>query len=401
MPRVIISAGHTEQSPGSQANGFNEHLLSRSIARKVLPYIRRSGVISLSVPPNLDLVKRLEWVNKTGYNETTNDVIVEIHINDGGNRGIEVWYEGRGGNPSQTLAEIVLKATALETGLPEQGAKSEFEHELGSIAFLHESLPISIIIECGYLDNEEDAAFLREEANLEKAAKGIAKGILQYLNVPFQENIPVPTPVAVSAPKPIAEAKDKISPVRPIQPVTQTQIMSPAPVNNFQPSTTPLTPSNDSNFKPLPSREERKNVIRNLYIKILGREPNQNDLNYFLNVGIKEEELIKKMIDSQEHADLVKARQEVFEAKKKFNDQNTDYLRLQTKAKDQDTILYNLQQTINQKNLAIQTIQAQLNRVTQEQQTRVLVAKKRASNSAKYKGSFIDKVFKAFSDIFE
>lgn len=429
MPRVIISSGHTQDSPGSQANELSEYDLARNIAKKIVPHLRQHGIITLSVPPNLELEKRLEWINKTGYDETTNDVAIEIHINEGGKRGIEVWHEGDGGNKSKILSEFIAKATSKEASLPNQGNRSEYTHEFGSISFLHDVNAITSLIECCYIDNEEDARFLKNEKNLEKLAVGITKGILDYYDIDFQENestvaepstdstnkpeikepkpapstqAPTPTPVPTSTPRPQLPTTPVPSMQNiPSAPAPQMPPMSGIPSynnsfgNSFGGPQAPFAPP-----QPMMSREERKDMISKQYVKILGREPNQNDLNYFLNIGIQESDLIKKMVDSQEHADLVKARQEVIQTKEKFNTQQAELLQLRASVNDQQNIIRNLHALIAQKNHAISHMQQQLSMIqayqNQQQQTGT-----KSPTATEYKGTFLDKLFKAFSDLFE
>ncbi|MCA9383118.1 N-acetylmuramoyl-L-alanine amidase, partial [Candidatus Dojkabacteria bacterium] len=187
MPRVIVSSGHTSKSPGTVANGLKEVDLARKIAKATLPHLRQNGVITLSVPPDMDLFQRLEWINKTGYDENTGDIAIEIHINDGGDSGVEAWYEGEGDTESKRLTETLLQEVTAESGLTNKGSKSEYDHDLGSIAFLHEVHPVASLIECGYIDNEKDAEFLKDDNNIAKLGKGIAKGILKYLNIEYRE----------------------------------------------------------------------------------------------------------------------------------------------------------------------------------------------------------------------
>lgn len=423
MPRVIVSSGHTAKSPGSIANGMREYDLARSIAKAVVPHLRRSGVISLSIPPNLDLFQRLEWINKTGYEDSTNDVAVEIHINDGGKRGIEAWYEGDSDSNSKKLSDLVVKNTVAESSLPNQGSKSEYEHDLGSISFLHETHPVSCLIECCYIDNDDDARFLKNPKNINKLGKGIAKGILEYLGVSYKEatqsnnNTNKPeiknTPASnITVTSSTNEPKKPMTKPPVYKSPTPTSIPSPTPsIPNYGNSGGGFTPpSNNSfggtaspggGFSPMPSREERKEMIKNQYIKILGREPNQNDLNYFLNIGIKEDDLLKKMIDSQEHADLVKARQEVIDAKKKYNDQQTDFLQLKSSVEDQTRVIKSLQESIAQKNQAVAELQHRVNSMIYQQQTQAQQKQQNSNASQSYKGGFLDKLFRAFSDVFE
>ncbi|KXK08345.1 MAG: Sporulation-specific N-acetylmuramoyl-L-alanine amidase [candidate division WS6 bacterium OLB21] len=190
MPRVIISTGHSSSNPGTIANGLREVDVIRQIAKATLPHLRANGIISLSVPPDLDVSQRIEWINKSGYAEENNDVCIELHLNSGGDSGLEGWYEDEGQNKSEALAEDILQKTAEETGLKNNGAHSEYDHEYGSLAFLHETLPVAALIECGFIDNNDDAEFLKKPENIEKVGRGIAKGILKYFGIEFKDSLP-------------------------------------------------------------------------------------------------------------------------------------------------------------------------------------------------------------------
>lgn len=417
MPRVIISSGHTSTSPGTEANGLREVDLARKIARSVLPQLRGNGVIALAVPPELDLASRIEWINKTGFNEDNDDLALEIHINDGGKRGIEIWYEGEGGNKSEAAAKVILQETVAESALPAVGARSEYDHELGSLAFIHETNTISALIECGYIDNEEDAKFLKEDSNLELLGKGIAKGILKYLKIEYKEPQQAVTKIP-AAQVPAPASTTKVAKPR-FNPYAMPPVSSNAPIiDDFG-----MSPGNGFNsfagggfgqgvtpgggmqrpgaFPAMPSREERKEFISKNYVKILGREPNQNDLNYFLNIGITEDQLIKKMIDSQEHADLVKSRQEVLRVKKKYNEQQEELQRLRAKANDQEKIISQLQQSIEQKNTSLSDLQSRITNLQKIEAARSISANGADEKAVKYRGTFLDRLFRVFSDLFD
>ncbi len=439
MPRVVISSGHTADNPGTKANGLVEYEVARKIAKATLPYLRGNGIITLSVPSNLELIQRMEWINKTGYDKNTNDLALEIHINDGGEEGVECWYEAEGNNDSQRLSTLLVTSVCEETKLKNRGAKSEYDHEFGSIAFVNETNPISALIECGFIDNANDSKFLSQDANIDKIAKGLAKGVMQYYNLPFRDVPAAVTPVqspskpatttispsskasppeAKSEPRPEDEQRNE-QPQAPMNftppPAPQTGFNSsfnnsytpPAPMGGMNSFNQPggfnqgggFNQNMGGNFgaAPMMSRDERKEMISKHYVKILGREPNQNDLNYFLNIGIKEDELIKKMVDSQEHADLVKARQEVIEIKDKFQKQQNEVDQFKSLAKDQKVIIGNLQSLLAQKNSALAKLHSE----------RGVMPKAASTNNAppapppNYQGNFLDKLFKVFSDLFD
>ncbi len=435
MPRVIVSSGHTSQNPGVVANGLSEYELARKIAKYALKYIRINGLISLSTPPNLELAQRIDWINKTGYAKATNDIAIEIHINDGGKRGVEGWYQGEGNSPSLDVTSRIVEAICTETNLPNQGIKSEFEHELGSISFVHEVYPIGCVIECGYIDNPDDAEFLKDEKNLDLLGKGLAKGVLKFFNLDFREAVePVPTVPQPQAPPPVIPTP-KVETSKPYDTTLETQsddydkddfdpdldddyydieeedqnkndttlksvptITPPPPPTSYPSTYNPVQPTPQT-YTPLPSREERKQMVINNYTKILGREPNQNDLNYFLNIGIREDELIKKMIDSQEHVDLVKSKQELTSLKEEHKKVLSELNDLKAQSEDSQGIIENLHSSIDQKNIALTQLQYEIKELQQKLISSPKISG--SSNNKKYEGSFTDKVFKAISDILE
>jgi len=382
MARVLVSAGHTNKDPGTTISGVREVDLTRKIAQEVTKRLRELNIITLSVPPDLDLARRIEWINQTGYSETNRDISIEIHINDGGKSGIEGWYQADK-TDSQQLTNELINEVMKSTNWPSQGVKSEYEHPLGSLAFLHNTNTIATLIECGYLDNEENMAFLKNDENIKKIAKGIVLGIQKFFGFTTTQTTPTTpatpttppkqqqqpstfTPAPVATPTPAASGPLTTGYTPPAQTQAPSTYRPPrrAPSTYGQPGAQPgVQPAGTevgAGGSSYMNREQRREMIKNYYIKILGRGPNQADLNYFLNIGISEDQLTKKMVDSQEHADLVVARQEVIKTKKQFVDQNNELLRLKAKANDQQGILRNLNGLLMQKNRAIHDLQQRL-----------------------------------------
>ncbi|MBN1331507.1 N-acetylmuramoyl-L-alanine amidase [Candidatus Dojkabacteria bacterium] len=410
MARVIISAGHTNDQPGTIANGIREVDLTRKIAGEVIKELRKEEIITLSVPPNLDLARRISWINQTGYTEEDGDIAIEIHINEGGKSGVEGWHQADKNN-SIELTKAICERIKTDLGWEIQGVKSEYEHELGSLAFLHNTNPISSLIECGYIDNEEDLKILKSDDGLKKLAGSIAKGILKYLGkaVKPSTNTSVTQPIS-STPQPPPAAAAQQPPIDTNQPTAYNPPVSQyaPPQNNPYASSGGYNPPANIGMGAqgfgggiqagagagggYMNREERKDMIRNNYVKILGREPNQADLNYFLNLGTSEEQLIKRMIDSQEHADLVKARQEVIKTKETLSKHTTDILYLRTKVTDQQGIIKNLNQLLIQKNRAIYQLNLALRGFRQQNPPQTKPRK------IKYKKTFSEKFLDYFSN---
>ncbi|MBL8015164.1 MAG: N-acetylmuramoyl-L-alanine amidase [Candidatus Doudnabacteria bacterium] len=401
MPRALISAGHTVMDPGQIFGDLREADLTRKIAPKVIPHLQAAGVEVQGVPLDLPLLQRVEWINNTGYTKEANDVLVEIHVNDGGKRGIEAWFEGEGGNNSQKLAKVVVDTVCGETGYQNQGIHAEHEHELRSLTFLNRSKPAALLLELLYIDNPEDIAILKEDAKLEELAKAVAKGILKYFGKDLQgKDLPEDQkpkyddlkPVPRPAPAPgtgldgfgMDDLDDDIfadglsMPGMPPIPAPATKPSLPTPPAVPAPGSTagfstpgigaggfspPMsTPGAFGAPKPggnnfMMDREQRREMIKKNYVKILGREPSQSDMNYFLNQGTSEQDLVQKMIDSQEHQDLVKAKKEAEEMKKKVGELEAELTKVKAEAKDNSAITQNLQNLLAHKNRAIQELE--------------------------------------------
>lgn len=460
MARVIVSSGHTSQSPGTVANGLREVDLTRAISKKVIPYLRANGLITLAVPPNLPLQNRIQWINGTGYSTQFNDISIEIHVNDGGKSGFEFWFGGKETAKSQNLAQDIMDEVTQETGLDNQGINPHTNHEFGSLAFINDTNTISLILECLYIDNPIDVAKLTNEAELDKIGKGIAKGILKFLNVPYQETPksfkqPRKTVPAIntnttpankysqhnqnlynqinqtqtsqqkinnSTPTTNTKQHTQINPIKTNSTSTTTPkkqdfqtignntqspppYIPPTPTGQNTGSTlgTPTIPTisgsgnqNSDDTKPEKpiSRDERKNMVIKNYKKILGREPNQNDLNYFLNIGITEDKLIKRMVDSQEHLDMVKANQEYQKLKANEKQRSIELTKLRGENEDRRIMQEKLTQLLHKKNAQIAHLRTKVSILAQNQK-----GANKDNNKKKEKGSLSDRFFHFFSDI--
>jgi hypothetical protein len=109
------------------------------------------------------------------------------------------------------------------------------------------------------------------------------------------------------------------------------------------------------------------------------------------------------MLDSQEHVDMVKAKGELETIKKESSDNAYELSQLKTICEDQKKVIEGLNYTIMQKNSALQNYQnyyAQLQKSQKDVKSNP-VGVPTATPPKGYKGSFLDRLFKAFSDLFE
>ncbi|MDD3647474.1 MAG: N-acetylmuramoyl-L-alanine amidase [Candidatus Dojkabacteria bacterium] len=407
MARVIVSAGHTHDEPGAVVEDLREVDLTKKIANKITAELRNNGIITLSVPPELDLLSRIDWINKTGYSEETEDICIEIHINDGGKSGIEGWYKGNEDNASKKLTKEIVTAACAETLLTNQGVNSEIQHPLQSLAFLNKIKPTSSLIECLYIDNPADQAFLRDESKLDQLAKGIVKGIKNFFGI---TDTPAKSPSKNFDTPYLNDSLDTGLPTSPPYSSQTPRMPSPRSTGSFGTANTPWGAG-----KTL-SREDRKKMIEEKYQQILGRKVEDQDLNYFLNLGLSEDQMIKRLVESQEHVDIVNESQEYKNIKPEYDTLKIDKQRLSAQLSDKDEIIKKQNELIDQKNRSIHNLQQGRTGVAQEENTPnppvgIQISQSDSIQTQQHlpytvdqtprKENFIDKVLQKLNDIFD
>ncbi len=356
MPRLLISAAHTLENPGEVFGELREADITRKLLRKTLPYLDSHKIEYQAVPLDLQLLKRIDWIKNTGYTQEQGDIFLELHVNDGGKRGIEGWFEGSGAvnNNSQKFAETIVEGVCKTTGYQNQGVKSEYEHDLGSLIILNQSGLIATAVECLYIDNTEDIEILKSEIKLDELAKAIAAAINDYA-----------TTVA-----PTLKYEKKALPTFNAGKTGYSNYPT-SPQFNSAPTTTPFSQSPFGNPAPsfgatapnkpvLMDREERKEMIKKVFLKVLGKEPSQNDLNYHLNTGVAELELVKRLVDGEDHAKLVKDAKEFKELTDKVAKLSAEIDQLKANSNDNKAMYDTMNTLLEHKNLLIARLHQEL-----------------------------------------
>ncbi len=530
MARVIISAGHTSTDPGTVVDGLREVDFARKIAKEVTKSLRDAGIITLAVPYDLDLAKRINWINNSGYKAESNDLFIEIHINEGGKSGVEAWFLNEENKNSRSLASSITGQIAQMNNLTTQGVRDEREHPFGGISILQQTKPLGVLIECLYIDNPEDQKFLRDDNKIAQLGVSIAKGIADYLNINFKavvknsgnksnsqsnnqsvnggkqvnpvnqdknnnqndqnkqvknnggsqnqivngnannqnnqndrvnsgvnqnnnnknassnniNNNPVDNPTN-STPNTNSLNSDLLDEEEEFyddfsdgdfgggfgmnNSVSNNTNPQNANTNNSRSNNTFSNPGSNNfgsgggigsggnmgmsgsnvgmnNFgggslgsglnKPQMTRDERKDMINKYYQKAFGKEPSQNDLNYFINISISEDQFLKRILESQEHVDLVNSAKQYNELKVKYDEISAKTQTLDRNLIDQRMLMDRLNTLLAQKNAGLTQMQRKI---------QLLVAKleeMQQSNSGKltqvnYKPNFLDRIFYSLS----
>ncbi|MDQ7020345.1 MAG: N-acetylmuramoyl-L-alanine amidase [Candidatus Dojkabacteria bacterium] len=182
MGRVLLGAAHTLMQPGEIYKDLREADLTRKFLKFAISHLEKKGIEFKTVPLDLSLLKRIDWINNTGYSQETDDVFIELHVNDGGKRGIENWYSDDPGedNPSQRFAEFMIDDMCSSLGFTNHGAKSEHDCPLTSLLILNQTKTISIATELLFIDNEEDIAILKDDSKVDNLMKVLVESIAKF-----------------------------------------------------------------------------------------------------------------------------------------------------------------------------------------------------------------------------
>lgn len=186
VPFVVIDPGHGGYDEGSRSeSGIIEKDIDLEISLKVKERLEKEGVKVLmtrsddtvSWPSNnaKDLQARLDIAS-----EAQADLMVSLHCNisneDPENvRGSEVYANSKQKESTALAQSIVNVLDTLDDELPSRGVK------LGSLHLLTYNTIPTVVVEMGFLSNENDVRYLTTDITQDKMCDGIVKGIIDYL----------------------------------------------------------------------------------------------------------------------------------------------------------------------------------------------------------------------------
>ncbi len=210
-PMVVVDAGHGGHDPGTAHFGLKEKYLALDIAKRLRRHLQEAGV-KVVMTRDSD-----HFVPLSGRSAVANrlraDLFVSVHINanrNGSVSGVEVYYPrvsaapraqwppaveasevsvpspavkqtlwdlvlGRTRSSSRKLALTVCRSMRQELQVPCRGAKP------ARFVVLREAWMPAVLVEVGYVSNEEEARRLARTDYREAAAQAIAQGIAAHL----------------------------------------------------------------------------------------------------------------------------------------------------------------------------------------------------------------------------
>lgn len=186
---IIIDAGHGEPDGGAVSkDGIKEASLNLQIALKLEETLKKRGfrvIMTRKDEKNIaspdkqktiremkvsDIQNRIDIVNSSYA-----DMLISIHMNNfsaSKYRGWQTFYKTNS-EESKLIAESIQSEMKNSIGLENNRTALKIEN----IKLIDKSKIPAIIVECGFLSNDEEKNLLQNEEYQKKIVEGIANGI--------------------------------------------------------------------------------------------------------------------------------------------------------------------------------------------------------------------------------
>ncbi len=192
---IVLDAGHGIPDGGAVSdNGTVEHSLNLDIVFRLQHMLEQSGAYVLltrsddyALADNLDGkirdIKRSDLKYRKSLRDSSGcDAFISIHMN----KFEQTQYKGAQVFYSKTPDNSKILGNALQSSLKEicDSDNNRIAKETeNSIFILKNSATPSVIVECGFLSNQDDEALLNTEEYREKLAYSIYNGICNYFDI--------------------------------------------------------------------------------------------------------------------------------------------------------------------------------------------------------------------------
>lgn len=176
-PLVVLDPGHGGVYNGAEYGGVKEKDLNLAIAARTAELLEEEGItvrMTRTGDQDVDLYARSGLANTLGA-----DLLVSVHCNanvehdDAAGVYTCAYSEGtEGWRLAWALHETMLEAT---------GAEDFGMEERPNLAVLRTSLVPAALVECGFMSTPSELALLVQPEYQARLARGIADGVLAYL----------------------------------------------------------------------------------------------------------------------------------------------------------------------------------------------------------------------------
>lgn len=174
---IALDAGHGGSATGAYYESTAEKDLNLSMTRKLDEILRGLGyrtMLTRSSDVDVGLKRRSVLANDAGA-----DIFVSIHCNASETnrnfQGLYV-YHYPGSVQGAALAQAIQTPACQFTGAVDRGINS------ANFSVVRESKMPAVLVETGFMTNHEELLRLKDDAYQTRMARGIAQGIIRYLN---------------------------------------------------------------------------------------------------------------------------------------------------------------------------------------------------------------------------
>ena len=186
---VVIDAGHGGTDSGALNGSFLEKDYTLKISNYIHDRLDQLGIENelvrtddITINPN-DRVKKI----KSFYGDGKDVLLISNHINAGGGEGAEIIYALRNNdNFSKIISDNLTSSNRYVRKYYQKRYPSDTSKDY---YFIHRDTGDieAVIIEYGFLDNENDKKLLEE--NWKEYSEIIVKSICEYMGVPYKEEV--------------------------------------------------------------------------------------------------------------------------------------------------------------------------------------------------------------------
>jgi N-acetylmuramoyl-L-alanine amidase len=183
---VVIDAGHGGIDAGAVAGDAKEKDINLALALKVKqlsPEYHVNVVLTRQTDElaggKNDIRSSLEYRVEMAK-ENKADLFVSLHVNNAGGE-VKHGFSAFVSPDNAHYAESQKLGSALLDAVKTSFATDDILHQPTQGVYVLRQNPLpAVLLECGYIDNPADLAFIRDGQNQEKIARDILQGIQHY-----------------------------------------------------------------------------------------------------------------------------------------------------------------------------------------------------------------------------
>ena len=172
---IVLDPGHGGSDPGAIYAEVNEKDVNLEVALKTAQLLKNEGYEVVMTRDSDEFIELSD--RAVAANRYSSPVFVSIHCNASDNPesfGVET-YNARDSKKGKAFGETIHKAVLKSAGADDRGT-----HERNFVVLRETACP-AVLVEIGFLSNEEERNRLTDPAYQNKIAVGIAEGIINYM----------------------------------------------------------------------------------------------------------------------------------------------------------------------------------------------------------------------------